>query len=114
MDAVKENLQANDIAPGDMQAVIGNLIDDPAMQELAGYEKYDIVTANILAPVLIELTPHATPCLKESGIYITSGILEGKEAGVVDACEKAGLTVVEVTRQGEWVSVTARKLPVQK
>ena len=114
MDAVKENLQANDIAPGDMQAVIGNLIDDPAMQELAGYEKYDIVTANILAPVLIELTPHATPCLKEGGIYITSGILEGKEAGVVDACEKAGLTVVEVTRQGEWVSVTARKLPVQK
>ena len=114
MDAVKENLQANDIAPGDMQAVIGNLIDDPAMQELAGYEKYDIVTANILAPDLIELTPHATLCLKEGGIYITSGILEGKEAGVVDACEKAGLTVVEVTRQGEWVSVTARKLPVQK
>ncbi len=109
MDAVKENLQANEIAEGRMEAVIGNLIDDPAVQELAGYGKYDIVTANILAPVLVELTPQIVRCLKPGGVYITSGILDVKEKDVTDACERAGLTVVEVTHQGEWVSVTARR-----
>ena len=109
MDAVKENLQANDISPESMQAVIGNLIDDPAVQEMAGYGKYDIITANILAPVLIGLAPRAALCLKEGGVYIMSGILEGKEQDVARACEEAGLTVTEMTRQGEWVSVTARR-----
>ena len=107
MDAVAENLQANDIAPENMQAVIGNLIDDPGVQKQAGYEKYDIVVANILAPVLVELTPQVVSHLKKGGIYITSGILDVKEKDVTDACRKAGLSVIEVTRQGEWVSVTA-------
>ena len=107
MDAVSENLQANDIAPENMQAVIGNLIDDPGVQKQAGYEKYDIVVANILAPVLVELTPQVVSHLKKGGIYITSGILDVKEKDVTDACRKAGLSVIEVTRQGEWVSVTA-------
>jgi ribosomal protein L11 methyltransferase len=108
LDAVRENLEANGIAPERMNAVIGNLIDDASVQELAGYGKYDIVTANILAPVLVELTPRIVRHLKPGGIYITSGILDVKEKDVTDACEKARLTVVEVTRQGEWVSVTAR------
>ena len=109
MDAVRENLQANGIAPESMQAVIGNLIDNQKIQDAAGYEKYDIAAANILAPVLVELTPQIVSHLKPGGIYITSGILDVKEKDVTDACEKAGLTVVEVTHQGEWVSVTAQK-----
>ena len=109
IDAVCENLQANGIAPESMQAVIGNLIDDPAIQDAAGYEKYDIAAANILAPVLVELTPQIVSHLKKGGIYITSGILDEKEKDVADACERAGLSVLEITRQGEWVSVTALK-----
>ena len=109
MDAVRGNLEANGIDSSRMQAVIGNLIDDPAVQEMAGSGKYDIVTANILAPVLVELTPRIVPCLKEGGIYITSGILDEKEADVTGACRRAGLKVVEATRQGEWVSVTAQR-----
>ncbi len=109
MDAVRENLEANGIEDDRMQAIIGNLIDDPQVQDQAGYEKYDIVTANILAPVLVELTPQIVHHLKKGGIYITSGILDVKEQDVTKACENAGLTVVEVTHQGEWVSVTARR-----
>ena len=109
MDAVTENLEANGIAPEKMQAIIGNLIDDKETQDLAGYEKYDIVTANILAPVLVELTPQIIHHMKKGAVYITSGILDVKEKDVTDACLKAGLEVIEVTRQGEWVSVTARK-----
>lgn len=109
LSAVKENLEANQIPEGAMEMRIGNIIDDPKVQDWAGYEKYDIVAANILADVLVALTPVIVRQMKPGGIYITSGILDVKEDVVVKAVQEAGLTVVEVTRQGEWVSVTARK-----
>ena len=74
-----------------------------------GYNKYDIVVANILADVLVPLTPVIVNQLKTGGLYITSGIIDNKEQTVVDAVKAAGLEVLEVTYQGEWVSVTARK-----
>ena len=80
-----------------------------AVQDRAGYAKYDIVVANILADVLVPLTPVIVNQLKPGGVYITSGIIDNKEQTVCDAVEAAGLEVVEVTRQGEWVSVTARR-----
>ena len=107
--AVAENKEANQIADESFDMVIGNIIDDKAIQDQAGYEKYDIVTANILADVLIPLTPVIVNQMKKGAYYITSGILDVKEEVVVEAVKAAGLTVVEVTRQGEWVSVTARK-----
>ena len=107
--AVAENKEANQIADETFDMVIGNIIDDKAIQDQAGYEKYDIVTANILADVLIPLTPVIVNQMKKGANYITSGILDVKEEVVVEAVKAAGLTVVEVTHQGEWVSVTARK-----
>ena len=71
--------------------------------------QYDIVVANILADVLVALTPVIVDQLKDGGIYITSGIIDDKEETVVEAVKAAGLEVLEVTYQGEWVSVTARK-----
>ena len=107
--AVAENKEANQIADESFDMVIGNIIDDKAIQDQAGYEKYDIVTANILADVLIPLTPVIVNQMKKGAYYITSGILDVKEEVVVEAVKTAGLTVIEVTHQGEWVSVTARK-----
>lgn len=107
--AVEENKEANQIPDGDFEMMIGNIIDDREIQDAAGYEKYDIVTANILADVLVPLTPVIVQHMKKGGIYITSGILDVKESVVVEAVKKAGLEVLEVTHQGEWVSVTARK-----
>jgi len=109
VSAVEENKAVNGIPEGAFDMLIGNIIDDRQVQERAGYEKYDIVTANILADVLIPLTPVIKSRLKPGGIYITSGILDVKEQEVREAVEGAGLAVVEITRQGEWVSVTARK-----
>lgn len=106
---VAENKEANQIVDETFDMVIGNIIDDKAIQDQAGYEKYDIVTANILADVLIPLTPVIVNQMKKGAYYITSGILDVKEEVVVEAVKAAGLTVVEVTHQGEWVSVTARK-----
>ena len=109
ISATRENLEANQIPEGSMDVMIGNIIDDKAVQDQVGYEKYDIVTANILADVLIPLTPVICHQMKPGALYITSGILDVKEDVVVKAVKDAGLEVLEVTHQGEWVSVTARK-----
>lgn len=110
ISAVKENLEANDVPVTDMDMILGNIIDDKAIQDEVGYEKYDIVVANILADVLIPLTPVILHQMKKGGLYITSGIIDDKEESVVAAVKAAGLEVLEVTHQGEWVSVTARKI----
>ena len=89
--------------------MIGNIIYDKEVQDQVGYDRYDIVAANILADVLVPLTPVILNHLKTGGIYITSGIIEEKEETVVEAVKAAGLEVLEVNHQGEWVSVTARK-----
>ena len=109
INAVKENLASNDIPDDRFELRIGNLIDDQETKDFAGYDRYDMVTANILAGVLVMLTPEVVRHMKKGAVYITSGILDSKEKEVTDAVKAAGLTVLEVTRQGEWVSVTARK-----
>ena len=109
VDAVAQNCRANGIAPEQFEMMIGNLITDKVIQDRVGCGCYDIVAANILADVLVPLTPVICGQLKKGGIYITSGIIDGKEETVLEAVKAAGLKVLEVTYQGEWVSVTAQK-----
>ncbi len=109
IEAVRENREANGIADEDFRLIIGNIITDKEVQDEVGYECYDIVAANILAEVLTGLTPVIVHQLKRGGIYITSGIIDDKEEVVVQAVKEAGLEVLEVNCQGEWVSVIARK-----
>ncbi len=108
IDAVQDNMEKNGLSEAGFKLIIGNIIDSKEIQDEAGYG-HDIVVANILAEVLLPLTSVVINHLKSSGIYITSGIIEDKEQTVVDAIKSAGLEVLEVTRQGEWISVTARK-----
>lgn len=107
--AVAENMEMNGIEPEKFEMMIGNIISDKVIQDRVGYEKYDIVAANILAEVLVPLTPVIEKHLVPGGIYITSGIISGKEELVKKAAMDAGMEIVEVTQQGEWMSVTARK-----
>lgn len=109
VSAVQDNKEANQIEDDSFDMMIGNIIDDVEVQNEVGYERYDIVVANILADVLVPLTPVIVHQMKKGAYYITSGILDVKEEVVREAVEKAGLTLVEVTKQGEWVCVTARK-----
>ena len=109
IDASNENLENNNISKDDFEIIIGNIIDDKKVQDWAGYEKYDIVCANILHNVLDILTPVIKNQLKPGGIYITSGIIDEKEGFMLDVMKREGLEVLEVTKAGEWVSITARK-----
>ena len=109
VEAVAQNMEANGIAEESFEMMIGNIITDKEIQDKVGYECYDIVVANILADVLVPLTPVIVRQMKKGGIYITSGIINTKEETVRQVVEAAGLEILEVTYQGEWVSVTARR-----
>lgn len=107
--AVKENKEANGIPEEAFRLLTGNIITDKEIQDQAGYECYDMVVANILADVLIPLTPVIWHHLKKGGVYITSGIIDDKEQTVAGAIEAAGFKILEISYQGEWVSITAEK-----
>ena len=108
--AVGENLEANGISGDRFHVLQGNILNDPSVQEWAGFGCYDVVVANILADVIILLVDEIPVHLKQGGLFITSGIINMKEQAVLDAFAKnPAFEVLEVTRQGEWVSVTARK-----
>lgn len=108
--AVHENLAANEIPEEKFGVIQGNIIDDKATQDAAGYECYDIVVANILADIIILIQKQVPFHLKKGGIFISSGIIDMKEQAVREALEaNEAFEILEVTRQGEWVSFTARK-----
>lgn len=108
-NAVEDNKKNNGIEEEKFRLLIGNIITDPEIQDAVGIDSYDIVVANILAEVLVPLTPVAARHLKSGGVYITSGIIDDKEDVVRKAVVDAGLDILDVTYQGEWVCVTARK-----
>ncbi len=105
-----ENFAINDLKKEQGDFFVGNLTEDIALQDKVGYEKYDIVVANILADIIIGMAPAAFNTIKKGGYFITSGIIDFKEDEVKNALEKCGLKIIEINHQGEWVNVTAQKL----
>ena len=107
LEAIGENIEKNGVDPESFAYVIGNIQDDPAIQEYAG-GGYDIVVANIIAEILAGITPVVPNHLKKGGIYITSGILITHAQVVRDAMAAAGFTIIEENEMGEWESIVAR------
>ncbi|MBQ7149016.1 MAG: 50S ribosomal protein L11 methyltransferase [Pseudobutyrivibrio sp.] len=104
-----ENFEVNHIDKSAGDFYVGNLIDDKELQDKVGYEKYDVVVANILADIIIAMMPAIPPTMKSGAYFISSGIIDFKEEEVKNAIESVGLQVVEINHQGEWVNITARK-----
>lgn len=109
--ATYENLEVNKIPKEKCKVYAGNILDDKELEDEAGYDCYDIVVANILADVLIPLSEIVPAHLKVGGYFITSGIIDSKEAEVVKVIEdNPHFEIVEVTRQNDWSSVTAKRI----
>jgi ribosomal protein L11 methyltransferase len=111
IEAAIENVAVNHIASEKVTLVTGDIIGDKQIQEQAGFACYDVAVANILAPVIIMLQGEIAQHLKPGGIFITSGIINTKEEEVKEAfLANPEFELVEVTRQNDWVSITAKKL----
>lgn len=109
--ATKENLIVNNISVDKCKVYTGNILEDENFGEEIGYDEYDIVVANILADVLLPLTPIVPKHLKKGGLYITSGIIDTKEEEVKQAIlDNGNFEILEITRQKDWSSITARRI----
>ena len=104
-----DNMKLNHVSCGDGAFYVGNLVQDTNLQNRLGRECYDIVVANILADIIIDMMPAIPDRIKPGGLFISSGIIDFKEEAIVTTLKKAGLEIVEINHQGEWVNVTARK-----
>lgn len=103
-----ENMQVNHLDDSLWNFYCGNLLEDEKMQQQEGRGGYDLVTANILADVIIPMAPLLMKCLKKDGILITSGIIDFKQQEVQKALTEAGFEALEANVDGEWVNLTAR------
>ena len=98
----KENIEHNGLADK-ISAQYGDLTEG------VDY-KADIVAANLMADLVMRLSPAAANHLERGGWYITSGILDIKEEIVSEAIRDAGFEIEGVLHDGEWCAVVARKM----
>lgn len=107
--ATKENMEQNALSKDDYTLYLGNVLEDEELKKKLEKEPYQVVVANILADVIIPLAAIVPRFLVDGGQFISSGIINTKEEAVKEAIEKAGLTIVDVEYQGDWVSIRATK-----
>ncbi len=109
VEASNDNMKVNGIEENKYRFHLGNIIDDENLQTEVGLEKYDVAVANILADIIIPMTPIVPKLIKKGGIFISSGIIFNKEEAVKEAILKTGMEIIEITHQGDWVSITAKR-----
>ena len=114
-DSVAGNLTENALSKERFHLFIENILgeEDGAqrLQKLFREEPFDIVLANILAPVIIALAPLVPSFLKKGGVFITSGIIEEKAGDVRKALEaQKEFTIVEEESDGGWHSFVVKKI----
>lgn len=108
----EENFEINEIPKEAQSFYTGNAVENEALQkEILKDGLFDIVTVNILADVIAVMMPTLDQYLKKDGVLITSGILKEKEELIRNAMEEnPGLKLLEVSQDGDWVSVTAQRI----
>lgn len=107
--AARENAAYNGFAEPEFTALTGNVTEDTALMASLAAREYDLVLVNIVADVIIGLSPVLPDFLTERSTLICSGILDTRLADVTAALEKAGLTVTGVKAKEDWRCVTAKK-----
>ena len=100
-DVACSNAALNGIGQDRFRVFAGDLITDAGLRRSLG-TSYDIVLANIVADVIIPLSAHVKGFLKSSGVYITSGIIEGRQDEVRAAVEAAGFRIVKHLSEDDW------------
>ncbi|MBQ3262465.1 MAG: 50S ribosomal protein L11 methyltransferase [Oscillospiraceae bacterium] len=100
-EVAEANAALNGIGKDRFTVYAGDVLTDAGMRKHLG-EGYDIVTANIVADVIIPLAGIVRPFLKADGVFLTSGIIEGRQDEVRSALEKNGFVIVNHRCEEEW------------
>ena len=108
-DIARENAAYNGFSAPAFTALTGNVTEDKALMRRLAEQTYDLLLVNIVADVIIGLSPVLPDFMTEQTVLICSGILDSRLADVTDALEAAGLTVTAIRSKEEWRCVTAKK-----
>ena len=108
-DIARENAAYNGFAAPQFTALTGNVTEDKELMQQLAAQEYDLVLVNIVADVIIGLSPVLPNFLTENSTLICSGILDVRLEEVCAALKKAGLTITAIKEKEDWRSVTARK-----
>ncbi len=107
VDIAYSNAERNGVDKSKYHVYAGNILTDTELQnKISG--KYDVVAANIVADVIIGLTPKAREYMKEGGVFITSGIIEDRVDDVKAVLEENGFEIVDIKQRKDWVSITCK------
>ena len=106
-DVVRSNAALNGIGPERLTACAGDILSDASLRRRFG-TGYDLVLSNIVSDVIIPLSRYVKDFLAPNGIWISSGIIEGRQDEVRAAIEQAGFTVLEHRQEEEWHAFVAR------
>ncbi|MBQ8636857.1 MAG: 50S ribosomal protein L11 methyltransferase [Clostridia bacterium] len=104
-----QNAELNNITKDSFYAKAGNVLDDSILTQEILSNTYDVVVANIVADVIIPLTPLAYKAVKDDGIFITSGIIEDRIEDVTEALLNTGFEITEIKRSADWAAFVCKK-----
>ena len=104
-----ENAALNGIGKDKYTVLTGDVLTDSSLRQKLEAKRYPIVTANIVASVIIALAPYAAKLMLPGGKFITSGIIDTREEEVKAAIAASGLNILEVRRGGDWRAILAEK-----
>ena len=105
----RENAAYNGFASPEFTALTGNVTEDRALMAQLSKEEYDLVLVNIVADVIIGLSPVLPEFLTEKSTLICSGILDVRLEDVKAALTKAGLKITQMRAKEDWRCITAKK-----
>ena len=108
-DIARENAAYNGFGSPAFTALTGNVTEDKVLMGRLSQERYDLLLVNIVADVIIGLSPILPDFMGEHTLLICSGILDNRLGDVTAALEKAGLTVTEIRAKEEWRCVLAKR-----
>ena len=105
---VTENADMNNIPHEKYEVMAGNILDDEKLHEKYSGKKYDVVEANIVADVIVALSPMVPNFIKDNGIFICSGIIDTRLDDVLKALGENGFEVLETKTRKDWCAVASR------
>ena len=108
-DIARTNAGFNGFSPPKFTALTGNLLQDKPLMDKLSCRQYDLVLVNIVADVIIGLTPILPGLLKENGTLICSGILDTRLSDVHSALSRAGFTSRQTYEKEEWRCICAKR-----
>jgi len=111
-DIARENAGYNGFADPEFTALTGNVTADKKLMDKLCAGHYDTVLVNIVADVIIGLSPVLPSFLDGESSLICSGILESRLGEVIAAVEKAGLQITGIREKEEWRCITAKRRPL--